>query len=371
MPLPMTAAVVRRAGAPFTLEAAEIDDPRPGEVLVRVAACGICHTDAVMRDQQAGFPPLPAVLGHEGSGVVVKAGEGVTGLAPGDPVIMSFHSCGRCPSCERREPAYCHEFAPRNVLGRRADGTSGIFAGGEPVSGNIFGQSSFATYALCHQDNAVKAPPGAPLELLGPLGCGIQTGAGAVLNTLKVGPGGSVLVLGAGAVGLSAAMAAKLAGAQTIAVVDRVASRLELALELGATHVVNGARERLDAALGAIRPQGFDHVVESTGAPALLADAVAQIGRRGALALLGAFPPNAALSVPITPFMAGGKSIRGVIEGDSQPQIFVPALIEHFLAGRFPFDRLIRLYDFADINQAMADSLDGTTVKPVLRMPAS
>jgi aryl-alcohol dehydrogenase len=368
MPSAIKAAVVRVPGVDFTLEEAILDDPRSDEVLVRVVACGICHTDAGMRDRLGVAPPFPAVLGHEGSGVVVKAGSGVSGLAPGDPVVMTFNSCGRCLSCTNHEPAYCHEFVPLNYSGRRRDGSSGLSIGGEAISGHVFGQSAFATHALCHQENLVKAPPGAPLELLGPLGCGVQTGAGAVLNALKVEPGASVLVLGAGGVGMSAVMAARLAGAAAVTVVDRVATRLELALDLGATHVVDTGRDDLEGALRALQSQGFDYVVETTGAIALAEAAVRQIGRRGALALVGAYPRDTALGIEPSHLMGGGRSIRGVLEGDSDPRVFIPTLVEHFLAGRFPFDRLIRFYAFEEINQAMMDALSGATIKPVLRM---
>jgi aryl-alcohol dehydrogenase len=369
MPLSIQAAVVRSPGIPFTLEDAVIDDPRPDELLVRVVATGICHTDAGMRDQNGPGAPFPVVLGHEGAGVVVKTGAGVTELAPGDPVVMSFHSCGRCPSCTDRKPAYCHDFVPLNFSGRRTDGSSGISIGGEPVSAHIFGQSAFATYALCHQDNAVKVPPGVALDLLGPLGCGIQTGAGTVLRSLKVEPGASILVLGAGAVGLSAVMAAKLAGATIVTVVDRVPARLALALDLGATHAVDSGRHSVETALRAQQPHGFDYIVETTGAPAVIDAALQQIGRGGVLALLGSSLPDATVTVGINHLMGGGRSIRGVLEGDAEPKVFIPQLIEHFTAGRFPFDRLIRFYDFEEINRAVADSLNGTTIKPVLRMP--
>jgi len=368
MPSAIKAAVIRAPGGPFTLEEAVLDDPRPDEVLVRVVACGICHTDAGMRDRLGVAPPFPAVLGHEGSGVVVKSGSSVSGLTPGDPVVMTFNSCGHCPSCTGHEPAYCHDFVPLNYSGRRRDGSSGLLINGEAVSAHVFGQSAFANYALCHQENAVKAPPSVPLELLGPLGCGIQTGAGAVLNALKVEPGASVLVLGAGGVGMSAVMAARLAGAASVTVVDRVTTRLDLALDLGATHVVDTAQADLESALRAFQIQGFDYVVETTGATALAEAAVRQIGRRGALALVGAYPRDTVLSIAPSHLMGGGRSIRGVLEGNSEPQAFIPQLIEHFQAGRFPFDRLIRFYDFEEINQAMADALSGATIKPVLRM---
>lgn len=367
MSLAMKAAIVRTPRGAFALEDAWIEDPRADEVLVRVVACGVCHTDAVMRDQEAPVP-LPAVLGHEGSGVVVKVGAEVTGLAPGDPVVMSFHSCGECSSCADHAPAYCHEFFPRNFQGRRTDGSTGVSIAGEPINANIFGQSAFATYALCHEDNAIKAPAGVPLEILGPLGCGIQTGAGAVLNALKVRPGASIVVLGAGAVGLSAVMAARLAGAAVIVAADRTPARLALALELGATHAVD-TRDDLASGLRAILRGGFDHILDTTGAPALVEGVVRHLATRGVLALVGAYPPEAALTLKMNSVMSYGRSVRGVVEGDSEPQVFIPELIDHFLAGRFPFDRLIRFYDFADINQAMADSLNGTTIKPVLRMP--
>jgi aryl-alcohol dehydrogenase len=173
----ITAAVLRSRSGPFGLETLELEEPRAGEVLVRVVATGVCHTDMVMRDQDLPTPQ-PVVLGHEGAGVVERVGAGVTKVAPGDHVVMTFNSCGHCPSCGDHAPTYCHEFFPRNFMGDRSDGTSGLSKGGEIIHGNIFGQSSFATFALCHERNAVKVTKDAPLEILGPLGCGVMTGGG-------------------------------------------------------------------------------------------------------------------------------------------------------------------------------------------------
>ncbi|HEY0276477.1 MAG TPA: alcohol dehydrogenase catalytic domain-containing protein, partial [Paenirhodobacter sp.] len=228
------AAVVRDAGGPFILEEARLDAPRRGEVLVRVVATGMCHTDMVIRDQL--YPvPLPIVLGHEGSGVIEALGDGVEGLEPGDHVVMTFLPCGRCRACLEGAPASCENFNAHNFAGARTDGSHACSESDDhPINDRFFGQSSFATHAIADARNVVKVRKDAPLELLGPLGCGIQTGAGAVLNALPVGAGSSFVVFGAGAVGLSAVMAARVAGATTIIAVDLVASRLDLALEIGA-----------------------------------------------------------------------------------------------------------------------------------------
>jgi aryl-alcohol dehydrogenase len=208
-------------------------------VLVRVVATGVCHTDIIIRDQY--YPsPLPAVLGHEGSGVVEAVGSDVAGVAVGDHVVMSFMSCGTCRPCQSGHPGHCGSFFELNFGGGRADGSSASCdAHGHALHDHFFGQSSFGTYAIAHERNVVKVDKDAPLELLGPLGCGIQTGAGAVLSALAVKPGSSFAAFGSGAVGLSAVMAARVAGATTIIAVDVTPSRLALALELGATHAVN------------------------------------------------------------------------------------------------------------------------------------
>ncbi|MDB4893826.1 MAG: S-(Hydroxymethyl)glutathione dehydrogenase, partial [Firmicutes bacterium] len=259
------AAVVRKAGGPFEVTDVTIEAPRADEVLVRIVAVGMCHTDIVVRDQL--YPvPLPAVLGHEGAGVVERVGNDVTKVAPGDHVVLTFAFCGKCDMCQSGHPSYCREFFDRNFGGHRPDGSTAIRQNGEAVHSHFFGQSSFGTFAIAHERNVVKVRKDVPLELLGPLGCGIQTGAGAVLRALRVPAGGSFVTFGAGAVGLSAVMAARLSGVTTIIAVDTKPNRLELALELGATHTVNGMEENaVDAVKRITGGQGVQYSLESTG----------------------------------------------------------------------------------------------------------
>ncbi len=236
----ITAAVVEDADAPFVLGDIEIAEPREGEVLVRIVAVGVCHTDLVARS--GGYPtPFPCVLGHEGSGVVHSVGPGVTKVSPGDHVVLTFNSCGSCTNCRRGAEAYCVQLPVLNALGRRADGTTAYLRDEQPISGHFFSQSSFATFSLATERNVVKVPTDLPLQLLGPLGCGIQTGAGTVLNSLAARPGESIVITGTGSVGLSAVMAARIAGCDPIIAIDLLPERLKLAAELGATHVIDGS----------------------------------------------------------------------------------------------------------------------------------
>ena len=212
--------------------------------------------------------------------MVERVGAGVTKVAPGDHVVMTFNSCGACPPCRDHAMAYCHEFFPRNFVGVRADGSTGLSRDGEPIHANIFGQSSFATYALCHERNAVKVSKAAPLEILGPLGCGVMTGAGAVINALKVSAGRSLAVFGAGAVGLSAVLAAKAVGARPIIAVDLNPARLDLALSLGATHVIDGNLEPAVERILEITGAGADYTIDTTANLAVMRQAVRLPARR-------------------------------------------------------------------------------------------
>ena len=363
----ITAAVVRSRSGPFGLETVEIEQPRAGEVLVRVVATGVCHTDMVMRDQDLPTPQ-PVVLGHEGAGVVERVGAGVTKVAPGDHVVMTFNSCGGCPSCRGHAPTYCHEFFPRNFMGVRPDGSSGLSKDGETIHANIFGQSSFATYALCHERNAVKVPRTAPLEILGPLGCGVMTGAGAVMNALKVEAGRSLVVFGAGAVGLSAVLAAKVVDAGPIIVVDINPARLELAREFGADHALDGRAGPVLERIRAITGAGADYTLDTTANLAVIRQAVDALAPRGTCGLVGASKMGDELRLDAVALMSGGRAVRGVVEGDADPDLFIPRLIELHLAGRFPFERLIAFYPFDAIDQAVADGEAGRVIKPVVRM---
>ncbi|WP_425531532.1 NAD(P)-dependent alcohol dehydrogenase [Kordiimonas marina] len=362
------AAVLRQHQGAMKIEPVEISSPGPGEVLVKIKACGICHTDMVMRDGLLPVP-TPVVLGHEGAGEVVEVGDGVTHVCPGDHVVMSFASCGGCPSCVEHDPAYCHQFFPLNFFAVRPDGTTAITAGGEPVHSHVFGQSSFATYAVASGTNVVKVPADLPLEVLAPLGCGIQTGVGAVLNSLDVRAGSSVLVMGTGAVGMSAIMAARIAGAARILAMDLSADRLALASELGATDILHpdGKKAVLELVQGA-GLEGVDYIVDTTGVPPLLAQAVPALNIRGVLGLVAAYPPGEKLDVEMAFMMSGGRRIQGVVEGSSDPQDFIPKLIAWYRSGLLPIDRMMKFYDFADISTAIEDGESGKVIKPVLVM---
>jgi len=363
----ITAAVTRATRSPMSLETLELEAPRDDEILVRVVAAGVCHTDIAMRDQA--YPvPQPIVLGHEGAGIVEKAGSGVTGIVPGDHVVMSYNFCGTCPSCTAGAATYCYDFFGRNFAGARADGTTPISGGNGTVHGNFFGQSSFADFALCNVRNVVNVPKDVPLELLGPLACGVQTGAGAVFNVLRMAAGASFAVFGAGSVGLSAVMAAVVAGASPIIAVDPVESRLALARELGATHTVNPSQDNPSQEIVRLTGAGVDFALEATGIPAVIRQAVESLAPRGLCGIVGAAPAGSEMTLDVLHLMTAGRTLRGIVEGDANPKAFIPVLIDLYRNGRFPFDKLIRFYPFDRVNEAIDDAESGRVVKPVLRM---
>jgi aryl-alcohol dehydrogenase len=362
-----TAAVVESAGAGFTLSEVELSEPRADEIRVRMVATGLCHTDLGVAYGALPFP-LPGVLGHEGAGVVEAVGSAVTRVQPGDQVLLSFTSCGGCANCRDGHPAYCDTWLPANLIGgQRTDGTSPVSRGGDQIGGHFFGQSSFARHAIVDERSATAVGPDAPLDLLAPLGCGVMTGAGAVWNTLNQRPGATLLITGAGAVGLSAAMAAQLTPAARIIVVDRVADRLKLAHELGATDTVDTTDTDLGAAIADLTGgRGVDGVVETTGNAAVLGSSILTLAPRGTAVIVGA--PAFGTTVPVdVNFMIAGRQVVGLTLGDAETQTLLPTLVEHVSAGRLPIDRLITHYAFEDIQQAVGDMTAGSTIKPVLR----
>jgi aryl-alcohol dehydrogenase len=359
------AAVVRTPLADFTIETVQLDHPRPDEILVRIVGVGLCHTDIVA--QAGAIVPLPAVLGHEGSGVVEKVGADVVKVAPGDRVAITFRSCGHCANCKKGLAPYCHSMPALNYTGARTDGGKAISADGELLSSNFFGQSSLATYALTYERNVVKAPDDAPLELLGPLGCGVQTGVGAVMRSLACEAGSSLLVLGGGAVGLSAVMGAVIQGCSTIVVVEPHAARRALATDLGATHVIDpGQSLDLAAAVRAILPIGVDYAFDTTGRPQTQQATMACLAPHATFGIVGISPPGTPVPGDMNTVMTFGHTIKGIIEGDSDPDVFIPQMIDLHRQGRLPFDRLIRTYPFAEINRAIADQHSGDCIKAVL-----
>lgn len=360
-------AVLRPDTNRLTIEELDLAPPRAGEVLVRLVACGICHTDMVLRD--ASITRRPVVLGHEGAGIVEQVGEGVDRVQAGDRVILSFASCGRCRFCREHTPGYCEQFFPLNFAGARADGSTSLSRAGEVVHSHIFGQSSFSTHTVCAARNLVKVDDTLPLQLLGPFGCGFQTGAGAILNSLPVTKDSRVLILGAGSVGLAAVMAASyIAAAHTVIAADQQLARRQLAASVGASHTLGGAATELADQLRAICPQGLDVILDTTGCLSLIETCLPLLAPRGTLGLVASYAPGARLPVDVVQLFTGGRRIQGIMEGDSDIHTFIPALIEHYRQGRFPVDKLVRYYDFADINTAIADAESGQALKAVVLM---
>ncbi|MBM3730018.1 MAG: NAD(P)-dependent alcohol dehydrogenase [Actinobacteria bacterium] len=358
------AAVLPSHDAPFEIRELEIADPRPGEVLVRIVGVGMCHTDLLARIPGVPFAS-PIVLGHEGSGIVERVGEGVTKVAPGDKVVLSYASCGKCMHCETGLPQYCELFGALNFMGSRLDGSAPLSGcDGSPMGCCWFGQSSFATHAMATERNVVKVmADDVRLEILGPLGCGFQTGAGAVVNSLGARPGTSIVIYGAGAVGLAGLMAAKIVGCGTVVAVDLHENRLSLAKELGATHTINAkTTPDVTAEVRAITGGGTQYALDTTGVPAVLRGAVDALRPTGTLAVVGVVMGD--ISFSSSGFL-DGKTIKGVIEGDAYPAEFIPKMIEWHRRGTFPIERLVKTYRLDEINQAQHDSESGVTIKPV------
>jgi len=359
-------ALSQRAGAPFEFVDVDIEAPRPDEVLVRIVACGICHTDVAVRDQSVQLP-LPMVLGHEGAGIVEAVGAAVRHVKVGDPVVLSGDSCGDCRSCQHGLPSYCDEFIPRNLSGWRIDGSSPLRQGVSSLRGRFVGQSAFATYSVVSARSAIPVPADLPLALLGPLGCGLTTGVGTVLNALKPPPGSNLVVFGAGTVGLAAIMGARLCGVHPIIAVDQRDARLDMARELGATHTLRAGPGVVEMIRG-ITGGGADFAVECSGAPIAVRQAVDCLGRPGMAAQVGATPAGTEVALDMD-LVGFGRGLRGVVMGDAAPRTFVPFLAELHRTGQLPFDRFVRFYEFADIERAIYDSaVTGEVIKPILMM---
>ena len=365
----ITAAVLPAPKQKFNLETIQLDTRlHPEEILVKIVATGLCHTDLAVRDQYIPFE-IPAILGHEGAGIVEEVGSSVTKVKKGDHVILAPASCGKCSYCKSGHPSYCENFFQLNFGGHRADGSCPYHDhSGKAVSGLFFGQSSFATYSIASENNVVKVQDDVPIEILGPLGCGLQTGAGAVLNVLKPKAGESIVVAGVGPVGLAAIMAAKAAGCTTIIAVDVFDNRLELAESLGATHTINSRNTIPSEEISTkLYPGGVHYAIDTTGRNDVINQMVGSLRYLGKCIVLGV-SPTPKMEVD-NAFFTMGRSVQYVVEGDSVPDIFIPQLIELYKKGLFPFDKLIRFYAFDEINQAIEDSEKGVTLKAVLRMP--
>jgi aryl-alcohol dehydrogenase len=360
------AAVAREAGATLSIEEFDLDDPRADEILVRVEAVGVCHTDDNAR---LGRLPVvfPVILGHEGAGTVERVGRDVTRVRPGDRVLFTPDYCGRCEQCVLGRTPYCDEVVAVTFTGTRADGSPRAAQDGRPVRAAFFGQSSFATHALVTERNIVPVAADAPLHYLAGFTCGVQTGAGAILNAMPVGSRSRVAVWGTGAVGLAALMAAKASGAAEIVAVDRVAHRLALAAELGATVTIDTTGQELpDVAAAVVKAtgRGADVALDTTGNPAVILAAVRSLATHGVASVITS--SGAPVTLPPGDLLLKGRQLRGTMGGHINPTIFIPRLLALHAQGRFPVERLVRNYPFAALNMAMGHSLSGDTIKPVL-----
>jgi Zn-dependent alcohol dehydrogenase len=364
----ITAAVVEAQDAPFEMQTLEIDEPGPGEVLVRLVATGVCHTDGLARHGDLPFP-FPGVLGHEGAGIVEAVGPGATEFAAGDRVVIGWPSCGGCRNCQAGQPRYCRYLGELLVGGARRGGEPALHRrDGSPIASHFFGQSSFATYALTTPRSLVAVRPDVPLEMLGPLACGVSTGAGAVFNTARPHPGSSLVVFGVGTVGLAAVMAARNSPATKIIAVDRHESRLMLASDLGATHVVNVTTDEPVAAIAAICGGPADYALECTGVIDIVRQSVDCVGMLGTCILIGGAPAASEFSIDHLSTL-WGKRIIGVLGGSGHSAELIGGLIDLYALGRFPIDRLVSYFNLDEIETALAMSYDGSVIKPILRMP--
>ncbi|MBO0677560.1 NAD(P)-dependent alcohol dehydrogenase [Mycolicibacterium sp. S2-37] len=359
------AAVLLEAGADPVLTDVSIRRPVADEVLVRIDAVGICHTDVSVAARWPGRR-TPMVFGHEGCGTVAEVGP-EAGLQPRQRVVLTFASCGRCALCAAGRPAYCAESTALNLRGDGGGEGGALQIGDRAVGGAFFGQSSHATYALARRRNAVVIPGDVDPALAAPLGCSVQTGVGTVLNALAPRTEDAIVVFGAGAVGLSAVMGARIAGCRTIVAVDPVAERRKLATELGAGATIDPADGDVEARIVDLTSGGADAAVDTTALPEVLSTAVTALRSRGALAVVGLGAPVA--SLPVGVIMGRGLTVRGVVEGDSEPHTFIPRLVELLRAGELPVQRIVTRYPFAQFDRAWAAARSAAAVKPVLVMP--
>lgn len=333
----MQAAVLRSVGQPLTIEDVEIADPGPGEVLVNVAAAGLCHSDIHFMEGTY-LTDLPAVLGHEAAGVVAAAGEGVTNVQPGDHVVASLSVfCGTCPYCQADTPYLCNR---RETTQRPAGDPPRLSTAGEPLH-QYLNLSAFAERMLVHENAVVAISPDMPLDRAALLGCGVATGLGAVLNTAGVRERQTVAVIGCGGVGLSAVQGARLAGASLVAAVDVVPAKLELASTLGATHLVDASQgDSVEQVLELTDGVGVDHAFEAIGSLVTARHALAMVKRGGQATIVGLLPAGLTLDLPVDDLM-WGKAIQGSVMGSNRFRVDTPRYVGMYLDGRLDLDTLV------------------------------
>jgi aryl-alcohol dehydrogenase len=358
-------AIINDPTGDYQFEIINLGELHPDEVVVKVVASGICQSDEGVRD--GSMAPLPAVLGHEGAGIIEKVGSGVKDFKVGDQVVMSFGYCTVCESCRTGQPSTCDHYNELNITGgEHQDGTHRFYKkDGTPVS-NFLNQGSFSTYTITSEASLIKVDPNADLRKLAPLGCGLMTGFGTVTSAMKPETGSSIAVFGTGAVGLGAMMTAKIEGCSTIIAVDIVDARLELARELGATHTINSKTENLQERIAEItNGKGVNYSVDTTGVSQVMVASVQALSKNGVAVPL-AVTKNTMDFNPLTELVLGTRKLLGVNLGNVVPQLAVPKLVEYYNQGKFPFDKLIKYYKFEDINKAASDAVNGIAIKPVL-----
>ncbi|WP_116045865.1 S-(hydroxymethyl)mycothiol dehydrogenase [Amycolatopsis palatopharyngis] len=333
MPQQVRGVVARSRNAPVELADIVIPDPGPGEVVVSVAACGVCHTDLTYRDGGIN-DEFPFLLGHEAAGTVDSVGDGVDSVRPGDFVVLNWRAvCGQCRACKRGRPQYCFDTFNATQRMTLTDGTELTPA---------LGIGAFADKTLVHAGQCTKVDPAADPAVAGLLGCGVMAGLGAAVNTGAVGRGDAVAVIGCGGVGAAAVVGARLAGASTIIAVDRDERKLTWARELGATHVVNASNTDTVAAIQELtRGFGADVVIDAVGRPETWKAAFYARDLAGTVVLVGVPTPDMRLEMPLVDFFARGGALKSSWYGDCLPERDFPMLIDLYLQGRLPLERFV------------------------------
>lgn len=360
------AALAREPDRPFEIVTCDLDEPGPREVLVRIEACGICHLDVAVKSLHTPLT-LPRVLGHEGAGVVEAIGRDVTHVVPGDHVVMSYGSCGTCRHCSSGSPAYCVDSFDINFRGQRGRGATHSI-GGRAIDAGFFAQSSFSTHAIATDRNTIRVNRDLPLELMAPLGCGFQTGMGSVLIGLRPGAGDSIAVFGCGSVGMAAIIAARISGCAKIVAVDTKPQRLSLAIEMGATHAVDGTVQDVLSEISVITGRGADFAFDTTGVPDVVDQALQCLRIRGVLGLVAPSKPGQKLAFESRSVVSSGKTVRGIIQGDAVSSEFIPRMIDFYRRGELPLRRLVTTFGFDEINEAIEGITRGDVLKAVLTM---
>jgi S-(hydroxymethyl)glutathione dehydrogenase/alcohol dehydrogenase len=360
------AVVCRELDKPVLVEEIVVDPPRRGEVTVKMAACGVCHSDLSATNGTIPLPP-PLVLGHEGAGEVVEIGEGVTGMAIGDHVVSSFiYMCGTCRFCAAGRPVRCVEQG--KALTTPPEGTPRIHdMRGQPL-GVFCGCGVMAEYATLSVDNLVKIDSSVPLDRAALVGCAVTTGVGAVFNTARVEPGASVVVFGCGGVGLNVIQGAAIAGARQIIAVDTMESKLSMARAFGATDVLlSRPDEDPVKALKKLTAGGPDYAFECVGSAALAATAFRALGRGGKAVMVGVAKGSDALSIKAAPMVFDEKTLQGSYFGSCVPRIDFPRMLGLYMAGRLKLDELItQRYSIDQAPQAFADMQSGKNARGVI-----